>query len=110
MSKFGVFLCRCDGNISNSIDIDKLAKDFKRTNVVDSDQHLCSLQGQQKIKKSIRKHNLDGVVIGACSPNNHGKTFKGCMRDAGLNPYHLEITNIREQCSWVTDDTKSATK
>ena len=95
MSKFGVFLCRCDGNISNAIDIDRLDKDFKRTTVVDSDQHLCSLQGQQKIKKSIRKHNLDGVVVAACSPNNHGQTFKGCMRDAGLNPYLLEITNIR---------------
>ena len=110
MSRFGVFLCQCDGNISNTVDIDRLVKDFKRTYVVDSDQHLCSLQGQQKIKKSIRKNNLDGVVIAACSPNNHGKTFRGCIREAGLNPYLIEITNIREQCSWVTDDRKSATK
>jgi len=110
VSRFGVFLCQCDGNISNTVDIDRLVKDFKRTYVVDSDQHLCSLQGQQKIKKSIRKNNLDGVVIAACSPNNHGKTFRGCIREAGLNPYLIEITNIREQCSWVTDDRKSATK
>jgi heterodisulfide reductase subunit A-like polyferredoxin/coenzyme F420-reducing hydrogenase delta subunit len=109
VSRFGVFTCRCDGNISNAINVDQLNEIFTRSAVVDSDQHLCSLQGQQKIKKAIRKHNLDGVVIAACSPNNHGKTFRSCLRDAGLNPYLIEFANIREQCSWVTDDSEGAT-
>ncbi len=110
MSRFGVFLCRCDGNISNTVNVDRLAKHFAPTCTVEVDQHLCSLQGQQKIKSSIQKNGLQGVVVAACSPNNHGKTFRKCLSDTGLNPYLLELANIREQCSWVTEDQKSATR
>ncbi|MGZ4932947.1 MAG: FAD-dependent oxidoreductase [Halobacteriota archaeon] len=78
--------------------------------MVETDQHLCSLQGQQKIKNSILKHELQGVVVAACSPNNHGRTFRKCLSDTGLNSYLLELANIREQCSWVTKDQKSATR
>ena len=109
-SRFGVFLCRCDGNISNVVDIDRLKKHFSHAHAVDTDQHLCSLQGQQKIKRCINEHELEGVVVAACSPNNHGRTFRRCLSEAGLNQYLLELTNIREQCSWVTRDRKSATK
>ncbi len=110
MPRFGVFLCRCDGNISNTVNVGRLEEHFKRTCVVDTDQHLCSLQGQQKIRNSIREHQLQGVVIAACSPNNHGKTFRKCLSDTGLNPYLLELANIREQCSWVTKGQKNATR
>ncbi len=110
MSHFGVFLCRCDGNISISVDVDQLAKHFSRTYTVETDQHLCSLQGQQKIKNSIQKNGLQGVVVAACSPNNHRNTFRKCLSDADLNPYLLELANIREQCSWVTESQKSATR
>ena len=110
MSHFGVFLCKCDGNISNKVNIDRLEKHFDQAYVVETDQHLCSLQGQQKIKNAIQKHRLRGVVIAACSPSNHGKTFRKCLSDTGLNHYLLELANIREQCSWVTSDQKSATR
>ncbi len=110
MGGFGVFICKCDGNISQIVDVDELEQHFLKEHITLTDQHLCSLQGQEKIRQAILENALEGVVIASCSPNNHGKTFQRCISDAGLNPYLLEFANIREQCSWVTKDPEKATE
>ncbi|HLB71338.1 MAG TPA: FAD-dependent oxidoreductase [Candidatus Methanoperedens sp.] len=101
--KIGVYLCRCGGNISDEVDLQAVAdslKENKDVTVIIQD-YLCSSQGQEKIKKDIEKGKVDRVVIGSCSPKMHLETFRGIARDTGLNQNLLEITNIREQASWV---------
>jgi len=103
--KLGVYLCRCGGNIGDVVDLqavaDKLKEDKNVT--VNIQDYLCSSVGQEKIKTDIEKGKVDRVVIGSCSPKLHLETFRGMAKNAGLNPNLLEITNIREQASWVHD-------
>lgn len=102
--KIGVYLCRCGGNISDVIDLEAVAENLKRENVaVDIQDYLCSNAGQEKIKKDIEKGKVDRVVIGSCSPKLHLETFRSMVKNAGVNPNLLEVTNIREQASWVHD-------
>ncbi|MBU4077235.1 MAG: 4Fe-4S binding protein [Euryarchaeota archaeon] len=102
--KIGVYLCRCGGNISDSVDLQAVAESLKGENVVVNIQdYLCSSAGQDKIKSDIEKGKIDRVVIGSCSPKLHLETFRSMAKDAGVNPNLLEITNIREQASWVHD-------
>jgi heterodisulfide reductase subunit A len=104
-SRIGVYLCRCGGNIGDVVDLqavsDKLKEDKNVT--VNIQDYLCSSAGQDKIKNDIEKGKVDRVVIGSCSPKLHLETFRGMAKNAGLNPNLLEITNIREQASWVHD-------
>ncbi|RQD72679.1 MAG: CoB--CoM heterodisulfide reductase iron-sulfur subunit A family protein [Tindallia sp. MSAO_Bac2] len=72
-------------------------------------QYLCSEVGQSDIGNAIDEHQLDRVVIGACSPRMHETTFQQLMNRKGLNPYYVEIANIREHCSWVHTDKAKAT-
>lgn len=71
---------------------------------------MCSQAGQDLIKKAIRENNLNGVVICSCSPRMHEATFRKTAASAGLNPYMVEIANIREQCSWVHKDMPTGTE
>jgi heterodisulfide reductase subunit A len=64
-------------------------------------KYTCADPGQQEIKRHIREHNLNRVVVASCSPRLHEPTFRNCIREAGLNPYLLEMANVREHCSWV---------
>ncbi|VVB96106.1 CoB--CoM heterodisulfide reductase iron-sulfur subunit A [uncultured archaeon] len=102
--KIGVYLCRCGGNISDVVDLQAVAESLKEENVIVNIQdYLCSSAGQEKIKNDIEKGKVDRVVIGSCSPKLHLETFRSMAKKAGLNPNLLEITNIREQASWVHD-------
>jgi len=65
---------------------------------------MCSSPGQDMFKQAIKDNRLDGVIVAACSPHMHEKTFRKAAEAAGLNPFQCEITNIREQCSWVHHD------
>ncbi len=104
VKKIGVYLCRCGGNIGDVIDLQAVADSIKGENVlVNIQDYLCSSAGQEKIKNDIEKGKIDRVVIGACSPKLHLETFRGMVKEAGINPNLLEITNIREQASWVHD-------
>lgn len=105
--KAGVYLCRCGGNISDLIDLQAVADSLKDNKdvVVNIQDYLCSTAGQEKIKSDIEKGKVDRIVIGSCSPKLHLETFRGMVKNAGLNPNLLEITNIREQASWVHDKT-----
>lgn len=103
--KTGVYLCQCGGNISNTVDLDKVEEHIKKEQGEDVKvkifSHMCSGAGQKLIKDDIESGELDRVVVAACSPQFHEKTFKSAMEKGGLNPYVLEIANLREHCSWT---------
>lgn len=110
--KIGVFICWCGSNIKNTVDVERVAQEMRKIpHVVCSNdiQYLCSEVGQSEIAKKIDEYNLDRVVIGACSPRMHESTFQQLMINKGLNPYYVEIANIREHCSWVHTDKEKAT-
>ncbi|OPX26439.1 MAG: hypothetical protein B1H06_05695 [Candidatus Cloacimonas sp. 4484_143] len=102
--KTGVYLCQCGGNISNTIDLPKIAKHVKEKKgdiLIQENSHMCSGAGQKLIIDDIKNHGLEKVVVAACSPHFHEKTFRAALQKAGLNPYVLEISNFREHCSWA---------
>ncbi|MEM2338834.1 MAG: 4Fe-4S binding protein [Nitrososphaerales archaeon] len=111
-SRIGVYLCHCGGNIGNTIDIKRVINEvikFPHVIVAEEATYFCSKAGQEIIKESIKKNNLNRVVIAACTPLMHLKTFRELLTSIGLNPYLLEIVNLREQCSWVHEDKEGAT-
>ncbi len=102
--KIGVFVCECGTNIAGSVDVDKLIEDAKNIpNVVFTakNRYMCSEPGQAEIKKAIEEQKLDRVIVAACSPRMHEPTFRECVSSMGMNPYLVDMANIREQCSWV---------
>lgn len=107
-----MYICRCGGNISNTIDIKRVVahvKSLKDVNVVENNDYLCSATGQTIIKNGIIDHRLNRIVVAACTPRLHLETFKIAVSETGLNSYLLEMVNIREQDSWVHNDIDSAT-
>jgi heterodisulfide reductase subunit A len=111
MSKIGVFVCHCGLNIAGTVDVQAVVDEALRHPDVGfaiDYKYMCSDPGQQLIKDSIAKHNLDGVVVAACSPAMHEATFRRTVSGAGLNPYRCESANIREQVSWVHEKEKEA--
>ncbi len=112
MQKIGVFVCHCGTNIAGTVDVEAVADALgKEDGVVFSTHYtyMCSEAGQNLIKDTIKKENLTGVVLCSCSPRMHEATFRKCAESAGVNPYLVEVANIREQCSWVTKDMAEAT-
>ena len=110
--RVGVFICQCGGNISDVVDVDRVAREAgARAGVVCSTTHqfCCSDPGQDLIEQSIREHKLNRVVVAACSPSLHELTFRRTVARAQLNPYLFEHCNIREQVSWVVADREAAT-
>ena len=108
-SKVGVFVCNCGVNIAGTIDVKEVIEYSKTIpHVVEAKEYvfMCSAPGQDLIKESVKKLGLNRVVIAACSPAMHEQTFRATLKEAGLNPYLLEIVNIREQSSWVHSDHK----
>jgi len=111
--RIGVYVCNCGTNIAKIVDADAVTEYASTlTDVVlaKSYKYMCSNPGQKMIAEDIRENNLERVVVAACSPNMHERTFRSALRMAGLNQYLLEMANIREQCSWVHKDRKEATK
>jgi len=112
--RVGIFLCHCGSNIAGVVDIPRLMDTVKRIEGVvhvEDYKYVCSRPGQQIINDRIKEKRLDRVVIGSCSPRMHEITFRQTMRDSGLNPFLLEIANLREQCSWIhQNDPKAATE
>ena len=112
MSRIGVFVCHCGENISRTVDVESVvgcvakmpgvafATDYK---------YMCSDPGQNLLKKAIVAQKLSHVVVAACSPRMHERTFRKAVESAGLNPFLCEMANIREHCSWVHEDRDEAT-
>lgn len=113
MQRIGVFVCWCGSNIAGTVDV-KAVADALRSEpgvVFSTDyQYMCSQAGQEIIKEAIKEHKLTGVVICSCSPRMHEATFRKTAQAAGLNPYMVEIANIREQCSWIHKDMETGTQ
>ncbi len=111
--RIGVFTCHCGENIGKTVDSPSVSKAVAGIpGVVYSEdyKYMCSDPGQNLIKQAIREKNLDAVVVGSCSPHMHEKTFRKACSSAGINPYMVEIANLREHCSWIHDDIPSATE
>ena len=110
--RIGVYVCHCGVNIAGIVNVKEVAEYAKSLSgvVVARDyMYMCSDPGQELIKKDIKDLKLDAVVVAACSPRMHEQTFRNACEEAGLNPYCMEMANIREQCSWVHTDRKKAT-
>jgi heterodisulfide reductase subunit A len=107
--RIGVFVCDCGLNIAGTVDTDEVAK-FAETlpnvTAVIRNRYTCADPGQNEIKRAIKEHNLNRVVVAACTPKIHEPTFRACVAEAGLNPYLFEMANIREHVSWVHADEK----
>lgn len=113
MERIGVFVCHCGTNIAGTVDVEKVAEELGKVNGVAYSTHytyMCSSAGQKMIEDHIRDDKLTGVVLCSCSPRMHEKTFRACAERAGLNPYKVEVANIREQDSWVLKDVEQATE
>ena len=111
--KLAVFLCRCGSNIADTIDIDALRSKYESEGIplVEVDDHLCSDQGVSDLVEKVKKSKAKRVVIAGCSPLLHRELFSDAVKEAGIDPGHLHMANIREQCSWVHyDDPEAATK
>jgi heterodisulfide reductase subunit A len=111
--KIGVYVCMCGTNISKVVDCDdvvRTASDQPGVTCAKSYKYMCSNPGQEMIIADIKEQGLDRVVVAACSPRMHEPTFRKALQSAGINPYFLEMANIREQCSWVHDDPQVATE
>jgi heterodisulfide reductase subunit A2 len=114
VSRIGVFLCWCGSNIAGTVDVDRVIAEVKALPEVvhaENYMYMCSDPGQERIKNAIREAGLDRVIVAACSPRMHETTFRRAAASVGLNPYLVEIANVREQCSWVHQkDKETATR
>ena len=109
--RVGVFVCHCGSNIASVVtpsDVVDYAKDLPGVVVAKEHRYMCSDPGQSMIQEEIREHNLNRVVVGACSIAMHEPTFRACISEEGLNPFMFEMANIREHDSWVHSHEKDA--
>ena len=112
--RIGVFVCDCGLNIAGTVDTEEVrraAEGLPDVVVSVRNRYTCADPGQEEIRKHIREQGLNRVVVASCSPRLHEPTFRQCVAEAGLNPYLLDMANIREHCSWVhSDDREMATR
>ena len=112
--RIGVFVCHCGSNIGGFLDVPSVTEYAQGLpNVVHSEHSLyaCSQDSIKLIAQRIQDHDLNRVVVASCTPLTHGPLFQDCLQSVGLNPFLLEMANIRNQCSWVhSDDWNKATE
>jgi heterodisulfide reductase subunit A len=112
--RIGVFICHCGINIGGVVNVPEVVKYAKTLpNVVyaEANVYTCSQDTQKLIKEKIQQNKLNRVIVASCTPRTHEPLFKETVQEAGLNPYLFEMTNIRDQCSWVhMHEPKEATK
>ena len=102
--RVGVFVCDCGLNIAGTVDtasVSEFAKGLPDVACVVRNKYTCADPGQNEIQRAIREHRLNRVVVASCTPRQHEPTFRQCVSDAGMNPYLMEMANLREHCSWV---------
>jgi len=112
--RIGVFVCDCGLNIAGTVDteeVSRYAAELPDVAAVVRNRYTCADPGQNEIKRAIAEHDLNRVVVASCTPKIHESTFRQCVAEAGLNPYLMEMANIREHCSWVhMQDREAATE
>jgi heterodisulfide reductase subunit A2 len=102
--RIGVYVCHCGKNIGGTVDcvdVAEHARHLPGVALARDSLYTCSEPGQEQIKADIKEHDLNRVVVASCTPRLHEPTFRAACEAAGLNPYLLEMANIREHCSWV---------
>jgi heterodisulfide reductase subunit A len=102
--RIGVFVCDCGLNIAGAVDckaVCEYAETMPDVVCVVQNKYTCADPGQNEIKNAIREHKLNRVVVASCTPRQHEPTFRQCVLEGGLNPYLMEMANLREHCSWV---------
>ncbi|MEN6602471.1 MAG: CoB--CoM heterodisulfide reductase iron-sulfur subunit A family protein [Bryobacteraceae bacterium] len=112
MSRIGVFTCWCGENIARNVDVERVAAEVAKLPGVHCSVHtkyMCSDPGQALLREKIASEKLDAVIVASCSPHMHLRTFRKTAEAAGVNPYKVEMANIREQCSWVHHNRAAAT-
>ncbi len=112
-ARVGVYICHCGSNIAGTVDVLSLAQyaaTLDNVIVAREYRYTCSSTGQEMIKRDIQEFGLDRIVVAACSPRMHEFTFRAVLAEAGLNPYYLNVANIREHCSWITKDKEVGTE
>jgi len=112
MARIGVFICWCGSNIASTVDVKAVAeaaRSFPGVAHAVEYKYMCSDPGQSLVRQAIAEKKLTGLVVAACSPRMHEPTFRRLAAASGLNPYLVEMANIREHCSWVHDDRRQAT-
>ena len=113
MQRIGVFVCHCGSNIAATVDVKKVVEmALQEPGVFHAEDYpyMCSEAGQSLIAAAIREKGLTGIVVCSCSPRMHETTFRKAAEKAGINPYLVEIANIREHCSWIHKDMEEATR
>ncbi len=111
--RIGVFICHCGVNIASKVNVYEVAEfASKLNNVAFATEYkfMCSDPGQELIRQQIKEKDLNRVVVASCSPLMHEPTFRTVTAEGGLNPFYFQMTNIREQVSWVTTNPDMATK
>ena len=109
--KIGIYFCNCGSNIADKISSDAVSQAvsaFPEKPYFKTVDFICSEDGKTEFEEHLRTEMPDRVLVAACSPRDHEATFRRCMVNAGLNPYLLQIVNIREQIAWVTEDCEAA--
>ena len=112
-TRVGVYVCHCGTNIAGMVDVESVtqfAASLPDVVVARHYSYMCSDPGQALIIEDILKEGLNRVIVASCTPNMHEGTFRKACAEAGLNPFLFQMTNIREHCSWVTDDPIAATE
>jgi heterodisulfide reductase subunit A len=110
--RLGVYICYCGSNIAATVDVEAVAgyaRQLPGVFVARTNKYTCSDPGQEAIRHDIHELGIDRVVVAACSPRMHERTFRAALQSAGLNPFLLEVANLREHCSWVHSDRLIAT-
>lgn len=103
-TRIGVYVCHCGKNIGGTVrceEVAEYARGLPGVVLATDSLYTCSEPGQEQIKADIKEHKLNRVVVASCTPRLHEPTFRAACQSAGLNPYLLEMANIREHCSWV---------
>ncbi len=104
LPRTGVFVCDCGLNIAGSVDtgaVSDFAETLPGVVAVVRNKYTCADPGQNEIRSAIVEHKLERVVVASCTPRMHEPTFRACVASVGLNPYLVEMANLREHCSWV---------
>ena len=112
--RIGVFVCDCGLNIAGAVDTEAVtayAATLPGVVCAMRNRYTCAEPGQNEIRTAVREHKLNRGVVASCTPRQHEPTFRQCVLDAGLNPYLMEMANLREHCSWVhPGDREGATR
>ncbi|MCL6520254.1 MAG: FAD-dependent oxidoreductase [Armatimonadetes bacterium] len=109
--RIGVFVCNCGINIASVVDVEKVvetAKNMPGVEYAEAQMYACADNTQERIKEIIAKHRLNRLVVASCTPRTHEALFRETVRECGLNPFLVDMANIRDQCSWVHSNNPTA--